>query len=334
MAQRAACGDASAADQLEQWLSDWCSKNPPFLGPNWKCGQEASLRVMHLAMAALILGNQDRPTPGLAALLATHLMRIAPTVQYAIGQDNNHGTSEAAALFIGGSWLTLAVIRAAPIGKGLAGACWPIASALVARDGSFSQHSVGLSPLDAGHDGHGGSVEAAQCASGLSRRCHRTAWTRGKVALRHDGCAIGRGSEPRRQRWGASAEPDRCGLSRFPADAADLNGAFCGVRALPPGPWDDALSWLGLPPAANPAAPPPSAHFSDGGYAVLRGDSTLALLRYPNFRFRPSQARRAPCGSLDRWPKSAAGCRDLQLLRRRRNARALRGHRRAQHHHV
>lgn len=32
--------------------------------------------------------------------------RIAPTIQYAIGQDNNHGSSEAAALFVGGSWLT------------------------------------------------------------------------------------------------------------------------------------------------------------------------------------------------------------------------------------
>ena len=52
-----------------------------------------------------MLGQVSRPEPGLPALLAVHLKRIAPTLHYAMAQDNNHGTSEAAALFIGGSWL-------------------------------------------------------------------------------------------------------------------------------------------------------------------------------------------------------------------------------------
>ena len=38
-------------------------------------------------------------------LVYIHLKRIESTISYAIAQDNNHGTSEAAALFIGGSWL-------------------------------------------------------------------------------------------------------------------------------------------------------------------------------------------------------------------------------------
>ena len=104
-AQRARNGDAESLARLNGWLADWCTQNTPYLGPNWKCGQEASIRVMHLACAALILGQVRQPTPGLRDLVRLHLQRIAPTVQYAMAQDNNHGTSEAAALFIGGSWL-------------------------------------------------------------------------------------------------------------------------------------------------------------------------------------------------------------------------------------
>src|SRR5690606_22994205 len=54
-AQRARAGDTASFDRLNAWLADWCVQNAPYKGPNWKCGQEASIRVMHLAMAALLL---------------------------------------------------------------------------------------------------------------------------------------------------------------------------------------------------------------------------------------------------------------------------------------
>jgi hypothetical protein len=104
-AQHACLGQPEGLKRLNAWLADWVAHNPPYRGPNWKCGQEASIRVLHLAVAALLLGQVHRPTPALVGLLVAHLRRIAPTLQYAIAQDNNHGTSEAAALFIGGSWL-------------------------------------------------------------------------------------------------------------------------------------------------------------------------------------------------------------------------------------
>ncbi|MEN1395660.1 heparinase, partial [Pseudomonas aeruginosa] len=60
---------------------------------------------MHLALAAILLQQVTAPPAALLDLLRIHLRRIVPTIRYAIAQDNNHGTSEAAALFIGGSWL-------------------------------------------------------------------------------------------------------------------------------------------------------------------------------------------------------------------------------------
>ena len=139
-AQRARNGDAASLVRLNDWLADWCQQNPPYRGPNWKCGQEASIRVMQLAMAAMILGQVQQPGPGLCDLVRLHLQRIAPTVQYAMAQDNNHGTSEAAALYIGGGWLA-----ALGVAEGVqwqqTGRYWleNRAARLIGPDGSFSQ---------------------------------------------------------------------------------------------------------------------------------------------------------------------------------------------------
>jgi hypothetical protein len=143
MAQRAAAGEADEGFRLNAWLENWCQANPPYLGPNWKCGQEASIRVMHLGMAALISGQVENPCGPLLDLVEAHLMRIAPTLRYAMAQDNNHGTSEAAALFIGGSWLCRSGRSDAKRWERL-GRDWleERARRLIASDGSFSQYSV------------------------------------------------------------------------------------------------------------------------------------------------------------------------------------------------
>ena len=71
-----------------------------------------------------------------------------PTIRYAVAQNNNHGTSEAAALFIGGAWL-MAQAESEPLRKEAqrwrdAGRRWleDRVVILVAADGSFSQYSL------------------------------------------------------------------------------------------------------------------------------------------------------------------------------------------------
>ena len=97
--------DGLALLELDCWLNDWCCNNPAYFGPNWKCGQEASIRVMHLIAAYLGLPNRADPQIQLLDLIHVHLQRISPTIDYAIAQNNNHGTSEATALYIGGVFL-------------------------------------------------------------------------------------------------------------------------------------------------------------------------------------------------------------------------------------
>lgn len=67
--------------------------NPPFRGANWLCGQEAALRILHLAL------KLPRPLPDWARpVIAAHARRIAANPAYALAQDNNHPISEAAGL--------------------------------------------------------------------------------------------------------------------------------------------------------------------------------------------------------------------------------------------
>ncbi len=90
---------------LNQWLIDWSQQNPLNTGPNWKCGQEASIRLMKLISASQLLGQDTTATPALKRMLYEHLGRIRNNITYACAQDNNHGTSEAAALYIGAVFL-------------------------------------------------------------------------------------------------------------------------------------------------------------------------------------------------------------------------------------
>lgn len=129
---------------LDLWINDWVKKNPGYLGPNWKCGQEASIRVMHLIAGAVALDRINNLNNNLLKLIEAHLKRIAPTIDYAIAQDNNHGTSEATALYIGGAVLNHNKPNPQFLKWQLLGEKWLInrANKLIMKDGGFSQYSV------------------------------------------------------------------------------------------------------------------------------------------------------------------------------------------------
>lgn len=141
-AQKGAIGDKKYIDKLNNWINDWVKNNQPYLGPNWKCGQEASIRVINLALTCYLLDQKDVKKSNLLKLVEIHLQRIKPTIQYALAQNNNHGTSEAAALFIGGSWLSYMNINSGKVfmdaGRKL---IEDRVSHLIDDTGTFSQYS-------------------------------------------------------------------------------------------------------------------------------------------------------------------------------------------------
>lgn len=291
-AQCARTGDAASLAHLNAWLSDWCVQNAPYKGPNWKCGQEASIRVMHLAMAALILGRVDKPEKSLLELVRLHLRRIEPTLSYAIAQDNNHGTSEAAALYIGGSWL-----QAQGVAEGARwlrlGRKWleNRAARLIGADGSFSQYSLNYHRV----------VLDTFCMVEVWRRHLRlpqfsskwyarslaaSEWLRAMISpLNGDGPNLGANDGARLLQLTDTDYRD------FRPSVQLAMALFANVRAYADdGAWNLPLRWLGIELPKTVASSPASQLFDNGGFAVLRRGLAMVMLRYPRFRFRPSQA--------------------------------------------
>lgn len=308
MAARARNGDAGELQRLNLWIEDWSSKNPPYRGPNWKCGQEASIRVMHLAMVAQILGQAGTPAESLIDLVETHLPRIAPTLAYARAQDNNHGTSEAAALFIGGSWLAAqgrpGGANHARIGRRL---LEERVARLVAPDGSFSQHSVTYHRLLLDTLSMVEIWRRALDLPAFSDRFHARAraaadWLRNLI-FGEDGDAPNLGANDGAQLLPLADTPYR----DFRPSCQLATQLFAGKRAFAPGAADALADWFSIPLAAEVEPEPASQRFDFGGYATLRGADAAVLMRYPRFRFRPSQA---DAMHVDLWVGGAALLRD------------------------
>jgi len=308
-AQRALLGEATAMARLNQWIADWCQKNPAYEGANWKCGQEASIRVMHLAMTAVMLSQVERPMPGLLNLIEAHLKRIAPSVSYAIAQDNNHGTSEAAALFIGGTWLAHRGVRAGEVwardGREL---LENRVHRLIGSDGSFSQYSLNyhrflldtLSMVEVWRR----QIQGPEFSVHFYERAKAaTTWLCAMVTPQ-SGYGPNLGANDGAQLL-PLADTDR---QDFRSSTQMASVVFRKQRVYEGiGSWDAPLHWLGVPTVEQLEPAPRSELFDDGGYAVLRNKNAVAIMRYPRFRFRPSHADAL---HVDLWIDGANHLRD------------------------
>lgn len=292
LAQRAAVGEHASLERLNGWLRDWLVHNPPYLGPNWKCGQEAAIRVLNLTQALLVLGQELSLSTGLAEVLKLHLRRVGMTLGYAIAQQNNHATSEAAALYVGGALLEasgesrdgrrLREKGARLLNRNL--------SQLVMADGSFSQYSTNYHRL----------VVDTLCIVELVRRRlslpsigraysesaeRAIAWLYAMVD-RVSGFAPNIGSNDSAR---LLAFDDR-DLRDFRVTLELSSRLFRGCSAFPDADIDQALAWV----YAENAPPGPTMEkavtLHEGGFFVLRTSRALAVLRYPRFRFRPGQS--------------------------------------------
>tara|TARA_A100001015_G_scaffold243134_1_gene277972 strand:+ start:6119 stop:7954 length:1836 start_codon:yes stop_codon:yes gene_type:complete len=136
-------GQDEYLDICDEWINDWCDKNQPYKGPNWKCGQEASIRLISTLIGMTLLDEIEKKNEQMIAFVLVHLERIIPTISYAISQNNNHGTSEAAALFVGGAYLEFHKIDKGRYYKNKGKTMLEErVSKLIAFKGGFSQYSI------------------------------------------------------------------------------------------------------------------------------------------------------------------------------------------------
>jgi hypothetical protein len=307
-------GESRYRDGFNSLCQSWCKANPVNAGSNWLCGQEASMRLLHAMQAWQLvdaLTQLPDPRPQRAAFVAAHLQRIASTGRYAQAQDNNHWTSEAAALFIGGSWLAASASTDAREGQRWAAeghrALERSVARLVMADGSFAQHSLiyhrllldTLAQVELWRRW----LDLPRFSQRFQERCRAaTHW----FAALMDPCSgdgPNLGSNDGAFCYQLHSQPYRDFRPTLQLAAV----LFSGQPALAPGPWDEPLHWLALakeseqsevtpPPHTPPDVAPRKASdsvelFADGGYGLLRPtSSSWALLRLPVYRFRPAHA--------------------------------------------
>lgn len=291
-AQHIVLGEQETLQRLNNWLNDWVQRNPPYSGRNWKCGQEASIRVLHLALAAQLLGQIRTASRAVQDLIKLHLQRIAPTIQYALAQDNNHGTSEAAALFVGGCWLSVLGDVEAEQWREM-GRKWleERVMRLIEEDGSFSQYSLNYHRLMLD------TYSLAECwrrhlglppfSNGVYKRLGAAAEWLYQMVQPECGDAPNLGHND-----GAWLLPlGNTGYRDYRPSVQLAMALFCGRSAyMVEGDWSLPLRWLEIPIPKKSAQPLGSRQFPHGGYSVLRCGKFFALLRYPMFRFRPAHA--------------------------------------------
>jgi Heparinase II/III-like protein/Heparinase II/III N-terminus len=246
---------------------------------------------MHLLLCALILGQHERPSEALVALVRLHLQRIAPTMSYAIAQQNNHGTSEAAALFMGGIFLAR---NGVAIGNRWhrQGRKWleDRASNLIESDGSFSQYSVVyhrlmLDTYSLCETWRRVFELPSFSANLIAKLGAATQWMYTLVAAT-DGNAPNIGAND-----GAHiAKLSQTDFRDFRPTVQWASALFLRQRAFADrDDYDQPLLWLDIQ-LDLPCLPPQfSRSFNDGGWHVLHQNNAMAVMRYPRFKFRPSQ---------------------------------------------
>lgn len=279
--------------ELDEWLNDWCTKNKAYLGPNWKCGQEASIRVMHLISALIGLNQLKVPSANVLSLIELHLKRIAPTINYAIAQDNNHGTSEATALFIGGALLNAIQPNSQNQAWAENGRKWleNRAAKLIMKDGGFSQYSVNYHRVMLDSYSLSEIVRQKLGLAEFSQRLHdqikkATNWL--YILTQQNGDAPNIGAND-----GAKLLPV-CGT-----DYRDFRPSVQLASTLffqhsyytSVGLYDQALEFFNLVKLQNPTfeLPDKNAFFNESGLITAVNEDFFLAFKLPIFKFRPSQ---------------------------------------------
>jgi hypothetical protein len=276
-----------------RWLRDWLQNNPLNQGPNWKCGQEASVRVFNLLNMTIIINSDSDINLSLSDVVYAHLKRISSNIRYGLAQDNNHGTSESAALFIGASWLHSKYPNKYPDTKyfALKGRKWfeNRIEKLIDDDGGFSQYSTNYHRvfLDT-------MIFAEYWRSELSLPSFsHLAYEKIREAINWlviftdplSGHTPNLGSNDGAQLLNLHS----CNYRDFRPTIQTANVLFNQKAIFPKGEWDEPLIWLNVGTIRYPLeiVPRKSQTFK-GGYAYMSGNNTWAMIRFPNFNFRPS----------------------------------------------
>ncbi len=287
-------GVEGAAELFWELLESWMEENAPNAGIQWACGQEASIRLMAVSLAAMAM--PDSWSPGRLALIEQLIEvtadRVEANIAYARSQRNNHHASEAVglvacALMLPGHpralrWLDQGTKHLTEV-----------ANVLILEDGGSSQYStnyhrvflhnfVWVAALSeaVGHDLGRDFQEAFRRASEYLLAFMEPQSGHGPFIGHDDGAEL----------LPAFCQPHRL----LGPDVQLLRAYFEMPRAVGPEIWDEWLAWFGLeygpgdPVGGHPG--PGYRHFPKMGIVIMWAGPHRIYVRCGPFEFRPSQA--------------------------------------------
>lgn len=288
-------GDERYAEIFWKLVEDWRTHNPPQLGPNWKCGQEISFRVM--AWCFGLYGFLDASaTDGhrvsaLAQVIAISGARIEANLGYALSQKNNHGISEGLGLWTIGVLFPEFRLAEQWENRGR-GVLERLGRELIYDDGAFSQHSVNYHRLML-HDYlwvlRLGEVLNKPFSSELKERVCKA----GEFLFQIQDTISGR-VPYYGQNDGALILPlNNCDYQDFRPITQAAHYFQTRMRCHASGPWDEDLLWLfGVNALTEADSNNQRADFTakQGGCYVLHSKDGFVFTRCGEFRHRPAQA--------------------------------------------
>lgn len=290
--QMGVLGDLRHIDKLNSWLKDWVENNQPYIGPNWKCGQEASIRVINLALTCYILDQKNTSTLQLCRLIELHLERIKPTIKYALAQNNNHGTSEAAALFIGGSWLSNMGITSGKVYTNLGRKLLEgRVKKLIDEKGTFSQYSANYHRLMLDTLSFTEIWRMYICEKSFSKSFYLKAKLATKwlniIIFNSNGCTpnLGANDGAKLLQINNSSYVDYRPSVNLASNLFNRESSFIDENSI------NHLKWLRVDEKKYHETKIKNEKSYDlNGFFILKNQNINLLLRYPYFNFRPSQS--------------------------------------------
>ena len=290
-------GNPKCGEEFWRLVDHWMDANPPYEGINWKCGQESGLRILAAIFGLFAFAKTPATTTErlqrFVLLVSATGNRIEKHIRYAISQKNNHGISEAVALWSIG--ILFPEIKAAKSWqarghKVLAQLC----DELIYDDGAFSQHSANYHQLILhllAWTVRLAEVNHVQLDKSISRSLQRATDFIGSLIVSDEGLVPRYGNDD-----GALILPlNHCDYFDFRPIVQLCRWLVHGQRTFASGPWDEDLIWFGFWPKDHfdpiPDQETPSIQsFPEGGCHVIKLNSSVAFVRAGKFKHRPAQS--------------------------------------------
>jgi len=288
-------GNEDYPKRFWQLFEHWLEENQPQQGPNWKCGQETSIRLMAWCFALYGFLDARETTAdrvgALARAVAVSARRVEANIEYSISQRNNHGMSEALGLWTVASLFP--EFRKAELWKkrGLE-LLERQGRDLVYEDGAFSQHSMNYHRLML-HDYLWVIRLADILGSPVSDVLRSRIGQAGEFLFQLQDETTGRLPCYGQNDGSLILRLSNCDYQDFRPALQAVRYLTTGTRYYDDGPWDEELFWLFGPESRQaPVDAPARKDFEagDGGYFTFRSDDGFAFIRCASFRHRPGEA--------------------------------------------